>query len=1316
MRQGYVGSGQKGGAIVAGPMKDSFDLADEKKFQTLRKQLTDEGYPQVLGFETLPLVHSLFGDLCALRETHATLVHHLSEKSANEAKLQRQIHPIQKELSRMVRENNQLHLELIQRGEEIEAHRNEWSFESKKLKSTVSDQAFIVAQQAEHIRELENLLDEHKGRIQELLDPSFTYTTGPAGEALPKGQEIVVSACPKPHEPEDDDGTQQAVHDLESATAEQIVMLEEDLSEARKQQELLELEVQSLKNAVRNRENEIARIGKLLVTNVNSDREDLEKINSENEDSIRRLNNQLDFVSGQLADAESLKAQLQQTAGEVEILRTNEAKLKALLADANAEVEDLRVLVLQRPEAHIEARPDGPSVAQAMEMMEQMSTTTYLLAKIQAGARQDSWTGFFKQLDKDGSGKVNKSEWRQFVAKFYPFASVHDANILFDIFDRDGGGEIEAREFRAMAGETHREASRRALMEEILQRAGFELDGAHGPVSGRPHRDTEAAEGRGQQNDGEQQDGGAADRQQLLLEIEGLKDALKVRNNDASRLQDQALRAQQELSEAQAKCEQVSAELTEMKRLRDNLYSVVWDFESQMSEVQIKIKELVSSREEKARQCTEAWDKVRALELELAAVGQGTSSSDSQERLQNAVLLDEINKYRARVQDLEHQLESADNELADWAASAGAGGQGSASPSKAFDDAEKQKQMAALGSSQQQKLSLQAELRQQTAENQRLKTQMAPMERKLAEKEHAIEELQSLMGNMDETRGQVVAQLKAHVENAQTSKQQTEMLDAEIKRLLGEVRMYEDELARSKAAIKDIDGERDALLNQLDEKTRLVRTLETRLGEALKDNGVSLADATSLQQQADMLRQALNERDAQILAMQQELQAEGQNRRSAEQLCNAKMEEARVLTADLGTMTRENQVVNDELAVVVAQRDALKRDLDEGLHRLTVAQEMMKGREKEKQDILMSYRALNDEKQRSDHNTDRVATELHQMRAQVYAREEELLRAKDTVSALEQEQQRLSIDMLALQRHSDVVSEKLLEAQDRAKADASERESLHKELAACKNVAALVERQKSDAVREGALLRDEIVALRSQCANLTAEKDLVRGTLEAEKGKVRTLEDLLQSLRAKEHAAVHAEQAVATDNVGLHQRLQTALSENEKNAQELRLLRSRREELEYELDRHRRRVSHEAMDKDSATSELSVLKANLREMSFVVEQQNSALQAKQEEITLQRERLVKIQAEAEANERRVRELDMKLRMSQDENKVLQLSARQHGSSLEQHTVERDELRSALQRTEDQLDKMHSQVPAKAIFQSPTNQSCLFGIVQLRDMV
>lgn len=81
-----------------------------------------------------------------------------------------------------------------------------------------------------------------------------------------------------------------------------------------------------------------------------------------------------------------------------------------------------------------------------------------------------------------------------------------------------------------------------------------------------------------------------------------------------------------------------------------------------------------------------------------------------------------------------------------------------------------------------------------------------------------------------------------------------------------------------------------------------------------------------------------------------------------------------------------------------------------------------------------------------------------------------------------------------------------------------------------------------------------------------------------------------------------------------------------------------------------------------------------------MDKQNSALQAKHEELSLQKDRLQKIQAEAEANERRVRELDTRLRMSEDANKALQASVRQHDANLEQSATEKSELRAALRRT------------------------------------
>ena len=1240
------------------------------------------------------MCHGRLTHLFRISDTHATLARQISEKSANEAKLQRQMHPIQKELSRMVRENNQLHLELIQRGEELDTHQKQGAIDMRKLQSKIGDQGFVIAQQAQHITALQKEIEEAQRRMQQLLDPNFTCTSGPAGASRqPKGQEILVSSCPRPFEPEESaPSVAQVSHDLEEATAEQLVTLEEDLKAALEEQEVMRLEMQALQQQVAHRDDEIARMGKLLVNNRwdTCGEEDLETINADNADNIRRLNNQLDFVSGQLVDAERQKAHVQEMAKEVERLRASEVSLINSLAAAKSEADELRQLV----GGGRAAASKGKAGAKELE---RMSRLTYVLARIQGATKQQAWAGLFKGIDTDKDGKVSKHEWGQMVCKRFAFATEEDAALLFDLFDEDGGGEIDAKEFRGKVGEVYAEQARRALVQAVLEPCG---GGSSGGGVGRKTRELQPQQSRpnpaaaGWRHGAGEEAALAAseeERRELLESLEQARRRLTECTDECSQLRERVARGDALVEETQDKCEQVVAELAEMKRLRDNLYAVVMDFENQMAEVQTKIKELVAARDEQSRQCAEA--------------------------------MSELDASRARVQALESQLERAESQAADWAAVAGSPhkGKGPASPGKlrpgspskspgrgAGGGVEAHALKAALVATQQElndKLqevkSLQAALRAAQLQHEQggaaggggpaeHESKIAELEAKVKEKDRAIEELQHVMASMDQTRGQVVSQLKTQMASAQTGKQQIETLEAEVQRLQRVIKDKEDELVRSKAAIADIDGERDALLNQLDDRSNTVQALEEKLGASLKDTSSSQANVSSMEQGIDMLRRALAERDAHVKALEQQVQGEAQTRQQAEQMCHHKMEEARVLAADLGTMTRENQVVNDELAVVLAQRDALKRDLDEALQRLTVAQQMVQGREKECQDIMMSYKALNDEKQRADTNTDRVGMELHTMRAQVYAREQELAHARETIAALQQEEQRLATDLLGVQRHSDLVSEKLLEWQERGRVDAAERDALGMELAASKNAAQVVEKQKGDAVREGALLRDEIVALRGKLANLGAEKDLLRGTLESEKSKARALEELVASMRLKEHSVLDAASAADSDKLGLAQRLQAALSENEQNAQELRVLRSKREDLEYQLEKHRRLVSSEALDKDSVASELGTLKANVSELQFVVEQQNHALQAKQEELTLQRERLLKIQGEAEGNERRVRELDTKLRMVETEKTALQRSQGQHSASLDMHATEKDELRAALRRTEEQLDSMQVQ--------------------------
>jgi hypothetical protein len=79
----------------------------------------------------------------------------------------------------------------------------------------------------------------------------------------------------------------------------------------------------------------------------------------------------------------------------------------------------------------------------------------------------------------------------------------------------------------------------------------------------------------------------------------------------------------------------------------------------------------------------------------------------------------------------------------------------------------------------------------------------------------------------------------------------------------------------------------------------------------------------------------------------------------------------------------------------------------------------------------------------------------------------------------------------------------------RAKQDASDKQAAARELESCKNVMALVEKQKHDAMREGALLRDEIVALRGKVSNLSAEKVRVASKTLRECNDVSYMEDAM---------------------------------------------------------------------------------------------------------------------------------------------------------------------------------------------------------------
>ena len=84
-----------------------------ERFQKLRTRLQDLKYHQPIDVASAPLVEALLSDLCSSNDQLVALRRQGDGQSQELVDVQSQVHPLRKENSRLLRENNQLHAELV---------------------------------------------------------------------------------------------------------------------------------------------------------------------------------------------------------------------------------------------------------------------------------------------------------------------------------------------------------------------------------------------------------------------------------------------------------------------------------------------------------------------------------------------------------------------------------------------------------------------------------------------------------------------------------------------------------------------------------------------------------------------------------------------------------------------------------------------------------------------------------------------------------------------------------------------------------------------------------------------------------------------------------------------------------------------------------------------------------------------------------------------------------------------------------------------------------------------------------------------------
>jgi centrosomal protein CEP135 len=145
----------------------------ERKFTTLRKRLDQLGYRQALGIESVPLVEKLFSDLVHTTESLKNLKLHSSRHDRSKTSIEDNVEPYRSDNAKLVKENNEIHLQLIKLREESDDKIRELKATVRKLEHENADLKFLNTQYVHKVKALEKDAKSKTEKIQELQEKNL---------------------------------------------------------------------------------------------------------------------------------------------------------------------------------------------------------------------------------------------------------------------------------------------------------------------------------------------------------------------------------------------------------------------------------------------------------------------------------------------------------------------------------------------------------------------------------------------------------------------------------------------------------------------------------------------------------------------------------------------------------------------------------------------------------------------------------------------------------------------------------------------------------------------------------------------------------------------------------------------------------------------------------------------------------------------------------------------------------------------------------------------------------------------------------------
>ncbi|NXL47106.1 CP135 protein, partial [Podilymbus podiceps] len=1109
----------------------------ERRFINLRKRLDQLGYRQPLGVESLPLVEKLFSDLVHTTESlrNAKLSAGKTEKECSN--YDTILEPYKTENSKLTRENNELHLEILKLKEQSDRHVKDLKASLRKVEHETADLKFLNNQYVHKIKMLEKENKAKTEKIQQLQEKNLqavVQTPGGRKRSIPFRRQRMqidqpvppsgVSAYPVP-QPEDP-----YIADLLQVADNRIHELQSEVTELQEKLEISERGMKNYSKQVELRDKEIERLVLALDGGRSHEVLSLESRSKSNEKLIAHLNFQVEYLQQTNKELENriqdlLDTKQNVTSEVVHLSNKNEELCQELneIDHLAQQLERHKEIVLETADKEIgEAKKEIERKHNEIQDLEE--TITRLKSELSSCRREN------ERLSEELFGKADDKD---------------NLELLLN--------QLEQEKQRLTEKTENLEIKERELVLEI-ERMRLEYGIALGDKSpSRLDAFVKTLED---------------DRDYYKRELEYLQKMIKRRPSPSRRTPEKVrfllfffffffLQ---------------SEDLRLITRERDELRSMLDRFEKHMIEIQSNVKLLTAERDRLNVLYEQSQGELNRMRREA----KHSLVSQSQVEEERDIALTDFRRLMAEKESLREKLKQlillavfnlfvkSQVVIAFY------------NNNFEMERCELKTTVSILKeriNSLENELKLKSsKLAQTSDDSSQFKAEICSLQLLNDQLQRSVEDLQH--------------RLSLKKDELQLAQEQIVKLEEKIDRLNQRSTSQDEAVSVLRSTITVLDKEKDSLQETVDEKTERIACLDDNLANKEKTITHLRLTLSELESSKDQMKDMLSNRDREISSLHRQLDTSHVELAETGRVKEMALKENRRLQDDLATMARENQAISTELEDAICEKEEMKTRVHNYITEISRFEALIASKEKENQELLEKFRMLHVQAEDWEMKAHQAEGESSSIRLELLSVDTDRRHLRERVELLEKEIQEHIVAHQAYESQISSITKSMSKLEEDIKRENQDKSSVLADLASVRELCVKLESNKELLSRQLTSKSMDYERVLGELEDIKSEAELLKKQLSSERLTVQNLETLLATSRDKEfqnHLTSHEKDS---EIQLLKDKLTLAESKLSSYNREVPVLRGKVAQLQTDCDVLKRQLTTERFERERAIQEM----------------------------------------------------------------------------------------------------------------------------------